>query len=593
MIRETLRAATSLLLVLATSCATSAPGAPQAPHNVIIFVADGLRYGSVNDADAPEMAALRREGVDFANSHSIYPTLTTVNAAALATGHSPGDSGNYANTIYPGEPPLAHVGGSHAAGLEDDAILDDMDERFGGNYLHERGLLAAARARGYDVASIGKTGPTGIQERALPNGGEALLIDEDLGAPGGATLPAEFAPLLGAAHLAQTPPERALNNRAQQDWFAGVAADVLIPRFRASARPFVMVFWSPDPDSTQHSQADSAGAITPGINGERSRVAIAGASRDLQRLRDALAANHLDATTDVIVIADHGFATISKQSRTSYAAGLSYGGHAAGALTPGFLAIDLSHALSLPLMQSNGSAWPTDTAPRSGNALLGADASHPNVVITANGGSDLIYLPQTDAAALAPRIVEFLTTQDYVGAIFVADRFGPVPGALPLSTINLTGAAPTPQPAIVVSFRSFDTGCGNPEMCAAEIADTSLGQGQGMHGSLSRAETRNFMAAIGPDFRARFVDPAPVSNADIAVTVAHILGLDMPANGALRGRVIAEAMPGGAPPAFTAETLRSPPAENGFLTMLNRQRVGEEHYLDAAGASGRAVGLHE
>jgi hypothetical protein len=34
-----------------------------------------------------------------------------------------------------------------------------------------------------------------------------------------------------------------------------------------------------------------------------------------------------------------------------------------------------------------------------------------------------------------------------------------------------------------------------------EIADTGLQQGQGMHGSFSRADTFNNMAAIGPDFK--------------------------------------------------------------------------------------------
>jgi len=114
-----------------------------------------------------------------------------------------------------------------------------------------------------------------------------------------------------------------------------------------------------------------------------------------------------------------------------------------------------------------------------------------------------------------------------------------------------------------------------------------------MHGSLSRGETRNFMAAIGPDFRAGFTDPAPVSNADLQVTISHVLGLHIPSHGALRGRVIAEALPDGATPTFTPETLRSAPAANGFQTILNRQNVGEVHYFDAAGASGRAVGLHQ
>src|SRR6202000_2904265 len=98
-------------------------------------------------------------------------------------------------------------------------------------------------------------------------------------------------------------------------------------------------------------------------------------------------------------------------------------------------------------------------------------------------------------------------------------------GALPMSAVNLIGSATVPHPAIVVSFRSFVAkGCKlSPLLCTAEIADTPLQTGQGMHGSSSRADTRNFMAAIGPDFKAGFADRAPVSNADIAPTLAHII----------------------------------------------------------------------
>src|SRR5690348_10824150 len=64
----------------------------EAPHNVILFVPDGLRAAIVDDKTAPGFAALRREGVDFSNSHSIFPTLTTANASAFATGHLLGDT---------------------------------------------------------------------------------------------------------------------------------------------------------------------------------------------------------------------------------------------------------------------------------------------------------------------------------------------------------------------------------------------------------------------------------------------------------------------------------------------------------------------
>src|SRR5205823_4112196 len=102
------------------------------------------------------------------------------------------------------------------------------------------------------------------------------------------------------------------------------------------------------------------------------------------------------------------------------------------------------------------------------------------------------------------------------------------------------------QPDIYISFRSFARACPNKLQCAVGVQDTALASGQGSHGSLSRAETRNFMAAVGPSFKKGYADAAPISNADIAPTLAKIAGIEMPAKGKLRGRVITEAMPGGA-----------------------------------------------
>jgi len=187
-----------------------------------------------------------------------------------------------------------------------------------------------------------------------------------------------------------------------------------------------------------------------------------------------------------------------------------------------------------------------------------------------------------------------------VGALFVNDELlksgnpKDFAGALPLSSVRLIGAATVPQPAIVVGFRSFAArGCKlGPELCAVEIADTSLQTGQGMHGSPSRADTRNFMAAIGPDFKAHFADRMPVSNADIAPTLAHILGLDLgAAAGELTGRVAAEALLGGKAAPVSRHVVLSPPAANGFQTVLNEQLVGPAVYFDAAGVPGRVVGV--
>src|SRR3954469_12091893 len=93
----------ALSAVLTLAAAASLNGQTQ-PRNVIIFVADGLRPGSVNATDAPTLTNVHKNGVYFSNSHSSFPTLTTTNASVIATGHDPGDTGDFSNVIYSGYP---------------------------------------------------------------------------------------------------------------------------------------------------------------------------------------------------------------------------------------------------------------------------------------------------------------------------------------------------------------------------------------------------------------------------------------------------------------------------------------------------------
>ena len=609
MIRLSCAIAAATLLFATTGQA--AP--PPPPHNVILFVADGLRSRIVTPETAPGLAAVRAQGVDFRNSHSLYPTITTPNGSAIATGHRLGDTGDFGNTIFVGQP-LAPPRVGVLAGLEDDVVLGLMNQRFEGDYLHETSLLQAAHAKGFSTAVLGKLGPAAIQDVTARDGTGTIVIDDATGWPGdkGVALSPEIAQAIQAAGLAAATPDRAANaaqgdfktpgtkttNAVQQDWYLGVATKVLLPRFKAAGKPFVLVFWSRDPDGTQHNTGDSLGSLTPGINGPTSLAAIRNASDDLQTLRNTVKALGLEATTDIVVTADHGFSTVSKASATSWAAKQAYADVAPGQLPPGFLAIDLAQKLGLKLHDGAGAPVAVGQSPRRG-ALLGDDPARPQVVVAANGGSDLIYLPgpsltKEDRAALAQKVVAFLTTQDYVGAIFVDPALGRIPGALSTRDVGLVGAALTPAPAIAVSFKSFGTGCKDPEVCGAEVADTDLQQGQGIHGTLGRQDTHNFMAATGPDFRKGFVDPAPVSNADLAVTLAKVLGLDLGGKGVAKGRVMGEALRvDGAGRKVARRTMRSKPAANGFVTRLDMQTVGPTPYFDAAGMTGRAIGLRK
>ena len=580
-----------------------APAAP--PHNVVLFVADGLRFRMVDDRTAPTMAATAREGVSLRNSHALFPTFTTANASGMATGHMLGDTGDFSNTIYTGFE-VTSAGNSSTPFLENDAVLGEVDAHFSGNYLDEATILKLARDKGYSTASIGKLGPALIFDSTERSGGQTILIDDATGTPKGIPLSAEVTQRLQAVNLPPAAPSRGANGAAgnvstpgttnanvvRQDYFAAVTTRVVLPMFKERNKPFLLVFWSRDPDGTQHNQGDSLNALVPGINGPTSLAAIRNADDDLARIRSALSELGLLESTNIIVTSDHGFSTISKESQTSSTVATKFSDTLPGHLPFGFVALDLAHALNLPLIDPDdgykiiGEGQHT----KNGNGLIGGDRNKPQIVVAANGGSDLIYIPDGDTAT-AKRVIDFLLTQDYVSGIFVDSKLGKFPGTLSLDDIALEGAAITPRPAIAISFRSFDTVCGEPVLCTVEVADTALQQGQGMHGSFSRADTWNFMAMQGPDFKSQFVDPAPASNADLGRTIAHLMQLDVKDNGKLVGRVLSETLPNGAVPAVTSRVLVSDPAPNGLATVVNMQIVGETRYYDAAGFPGRTVGL--
>jgi hypothetical protein len=578
------------------------------PRNLILFVPDGLRGRIVTPQTAPAMAEVRDKGVNFNNPHSLFPTFTMANGSAMATGHYLGDTGTFSNTIYTGYP-VAHANGTVVPFLEVDPVLLDVDEHFGGDYLNEETILKMARGQGFSTAALGKLGPTFLFDHTDKTGDDGLhsiVIDDATGGKNGVPLSQEMQAALTKAGLPLATPPRGDNgkagdaktpgttsaNVAQQAYMADVATKVVLPMFKARNKPFVLVFWSRDPDGSQHNTGDSLNTITPGINGPTSLAGIKNADNNLAQLRKALDDLGLAASTNIIIASDHGFSTISKESKTSPSAKISYEDTPNGFLPMGFLAIDLAKALKLPLFDPNdkNAAVADNAHPKAGNGLLGPDPAKPDVVIATNGGSDLIYLPNNDRK-LAGRIVKALLEQDYVSGLFVEDDLGRFPGALPLSLLSLRGKAVTPHPAIVVNFRSWSSGCDEPTNCSVEVADTVLRQGQGMHGSFSRGDTMNFMAAIGPDFKSGYVDALPVSNADVGATAARLLDLTPKPKGNLIGRVITEAMPNGAIPRGTSGSVSSRVSANGLKTVLQFQRVETQRYFDVAGFPGRTLGL--
>src|SRR3954471_15797980 len=176
-----------LLVGLTALTAATAFAQDNAARNLILFVPDGLRGQIVTAQTAPAMAEVRDKGVNFRNSHSLFPTFTTANASAMATGHYLGDTGDFSNTIYTGYP-VGPADGTVTPFLEVNPVIIDADEHFGGDYLNEETVLKMARAKGYSTAAIGKLGPTLIfdhTDRFDAAGLHSIVIDDATGGKAG------------------------------------------------------------------------------------------------------------------------------------------------------------------------------------------------------------------------------------------------------------------------------------------------------------------------------------------------------------------------------------------------------------------------
>src|SRR5690242_8197597 len=410
-----MRRAVMLLSASLFTLAASAACADNAkPHNLILFVPDGLRALKVQPGAATAMAEVRDKGVNFKNSHSLFPTFTMANGSAMSTGHYLGDTGVFSNTIWTNYTSVP-AGDTVVPFIENDAVLGDIDEHFKGDYLNEETVLKMARDKGLSTAAIGRVGPTyqfDHTDHPEKPGKHSIVIDDSTGGKNGVALSDEMKDALTKAGLALATPGRGDNgkagdaktpgttvaNVAQQAYFADVATKVVLPMFKARNKPFVLVFWSRDPDGTQHNQGDSLNQIKPGINGPSTMAAIRNVDNNLAQLRKALDELGLASSTNIMIAADHGFSTISKESKTSPSAKASYEDTPKDFLPMGFVALDLARALDLPLFDPNDkNARIGDNAhPKAGNGVLGQDPAKPDVVVATNGGSDLIYLPNRD-----------------------------------------------------------------------------------------------------------------------------------------------------------------------------------------------------
>jgi arylsulfatase A-like enzyme len=493
---------------------------PTSQRCVIVFVVDGLRPDAITAADTPTLFRLRAEGVEFTNSHAVFPTVTRVNAAALATGTQPGTNGIVGNRMY-----AASVDPRHAFDTGNYRNLLRLDGATGGRLVFVETLAERLQARGLSLAGVssGSTGSAFLLNPRAP-AGVGTLVNGYFDPGKTVAYPAD----VSAAILAKFGPAPSKSGRGRYDavvtWTQRVVREYVIPELA----PTVVINWLTEPDHSQH----TIGVGTPDV-----REALSHDDREIARVLTTLDELGLTASTDVLVASDHGFST-------------NTGG------------VDVTGSLI--------------------EAGLKASPDSDDVVLASSGQAVGLHVAAHDRERIA-RLVAFVQSREWGGVVFTAgpaagDPRGTVEGTFSLDLIHLANDERAPDVLFTFPWTSRPNAFGVP---GTDLANVTSGGAPypGDHGSMSPWNVRNTLLGWGVDFKKRTTVRTPVGNVDVTPTILALLGIA--GRDGLDGRVLDEALEGGPDPEQVAVETRVHTVQAGaYRAALQVSTVNGRRYVD-------------
>jgi arylsulfatase A-like enzyme len=526
------RVAPVFLVILALAAAASLrpldaaqPAAAQnAPPPIIaVFIVDGLRPDAIDPEVTPTLHRLQREGTVYTESHAVFPTVTRVNGASLATGSYPNHHGLVGNTMY-----VPSVDSAPFSAAEWRNLAKLADAAKDGRLLTRSTLAERLHARGltYVAVSSGSTG-SGFVLNPESRRGVGSFVSGGLGS-GSSSLDAgtrvAFPQGLNDTILSRFGAAPAEEGRARLDWTERIVREHVLPTMLAPARgPAVLVDWLTEPDSAQH---------TYGVGSREAKGGLANSDRHLGLFLEAATALGLADRLHVIVTSDHGFARHSE-------------------------AVSIGGALI--------------------RAGLKQSKTSDDVVIASNSQAVAIHVKGRDAARIA-RVAGVLLAQPWVDLVFTRSArqapgsgakaaegtksehgprqvLGRVPGTFAIELVR--GEHPERGADLLVTLRWSSAANaygvrGGQIISSDSQAGVLKGEGSG-HGGLSPWTVRNVLLAWGPRFRRATTVRVPAAIVDVAPTIAALVGLPAAAgtDGGFDGRVLREAFVDGPDPEET------------------------------------------
>ena len=489
--------------------------------SVIVLVVDGLRPDMITQEMMPNLFRLKKEGVWCSNSHSVFPTVTRVNAASISTGTVPAAHGIVSNTMYvEGVSPtpfdtanyqnllkLAAVSNGRAVAVP---TLAEVLEKAGVSFV---GMSSGSTGSGFLLNPMAPTGVGTLISGSLEDGRRVAFPDR---------VDQEIRRRLGS--------EKAEAGIQSLRWTERVLRDYVLRELRAR----VVIDWLTEPDTTQHRY---------GVGSPEAREALKAEDEQIGLLRTKLDELGLSSSTDIIVTADHGFA--AEPDPVDLRAAIQATGRADGIITA-----------------SNG----------------------PSVLLyVKNHDADLIQRMVAQLQATDDVDVLFTTAQrPKAGSIQCrpGSDHGWVPGTFSLELIN--ECRPTRAADIIATFRwtsePNEFGASGVQRIASTDPRRNV-HGRSGHGGLNPWVVHTPMVLWGPDFRERAVVEAPVANFDIAPT---ILALEkIPAPAAMTGRVVAEAFRSAPRPDRKPRVRTMTTRAGAYCASIQLSSAGRNTYIDS------------
>jgi predicted AlkP superfamily pyrophosphatase or phosphodiesterase len=281
------------LLILLVLCAliAHAQDSQKKLHTLIVFF-DGMRPDYITPELMPNVYDLKTKGSYGLAHHSVFPTVTRVNASSYATGSYPATHGLLGNTVY-----FPQVDKTTGLNTGDASELMRITETTHGRLLTTitlGELLQKAGSR-LMIFSSGSTGQAFLQNNTVSGG---MVVNPSLILP--ASLKEEVIKTIGQ------PPPSGKPNTAQHEW----AANALIHYGLGPNSPLVSAIWFSDPDGAAHSK---------GIGSPEAIESIKTVDAQFGRIVRSLEEKGMLDSYNIIISADHGFVTdIGKQGLADF-----------------------------------------------------------------------------------------------------------------------------------------------------------------------------------------------------------------------------------------------------------------------------------